>query len=34
AGYPEGYFNTQVSRHNLETALALEGWLRLYGLSA
>ncbi|VFT19675.1 phenazine-modifying enzyme [Pseudomonas aeruginosa] len=32
--HPEGYFNTQVSRHNLETALALEGWLRLYGLSA
>ena len=27
--HPEGYFNTQVSRHNLETALALEGWLRV-----
>ncbi|QXH43887.1 hypothetical protein KSS89_16120 [Pseudomonas sessilinigenes] len=31
---PEGHFNTQISRHSLETALALDAWLRLHGLSA
>ncbi|PMY66407.1 MULTISPECIES: asparagine synthase (glutamine-hydrolyzing) [Pseudomonas] len=30
---PEGHFNTQMSRHSLETALALDAWLRLHGIS-
>ncbi|MBC2658265.1 asparagine synthase (glutamine-hydrolyzing) [Pseudomonas sp. MSSRFD41] len=30
---PEGYFNTQMSRHGLETALALDAWLRSHGLA-
>ncbi|CAM3589814.1 Asparagine synthetase [glutamine-hydrolyzing] 3 [Pseudomonas reidholzensis] len=30
---PEGYFNSQLRRNNLETALALDAWLRLYGLA-
>ncbi len=31
---PEGHFNTQMSRHSLETALALDAWLRSHGLAA
>lgn len=30
---PEGYFNSQLRRNNLETALALDAWLREYGLT-
>ncbi|MFJ4347738.1 asparagine synthase (glutamine-hydrolyzing) [Pseudomonas sp. NPDC089401] len=30
---PEGYFNSQLRRNNLETALALEAWLRDYRLA-
>ncbi|WAB95684.1 asparagine synthase (glutamine-hydrolyzing) [Pseudomonas putida] len=30
---PEGYFNTQLRRNNLETALALDAWLREYRLA-
>jgi asparagine synthase (glutamine-hydrolysing) len=32
-GKPEGYFNSQLRRNNLETALALDSWLRGYGLA-
>ena len=30
---PEGYFNSQLRRNNLETALALDAWLREYRLA-
>ncbi|WP_313644231.1 asparagine synthase (glutamine-hydrolyzing) [Pseudomonas sp.] len=30
---PSGYFNSQLRRNNLETALALDAWLRDYRLS-
>ncbi|EPO7629448.1 TPA: asparagine synthase (glutamine-hydrolyzing) [Citrobacter freundii] len=30
---PPGYFNSQLRRNNLETALALASWLSMYGLS-
>ncbi|MFJ4156123.1 asparagine synthase (glutamine-hydrolyzing) [Pseudomonas sp. NPDC089752] len=30
---PEGYFNSQLRRNNLETALALDTWLRDYRLA-
>ncbi|WP_449433003.1 asparagine synthase (glutamine-hydrolyzing) [Pseudomonas putida] len=30
---PEGHFNSQLRRNNLETALALDTWLRDYGLA-
>lgn len=30
---PEGYFNSQLRRNNLETALALDTWLREYRLA-
>ncbi|AVD90470.1 MULTISPECIES: asparagine synthase (glutamine-hydrolyzing) [unclassified Pseudomonas] len=30
---PQGYFNSQLRRNNLETALALDTWLREYGLT-
>jgi len=30
---PEGYFNSQLRRNNLETALALDTWLREYRLT-
>jgi len=29
----EGYFNSQLRRNNLETALALDAWLREYRLT-
>ncbi|WDY55572.1 asparagine synthase (glutamine-hydrolyzing) [Pseudomonas sp. PSKL.D1] len=30
---PQGYFNSQLRRNNLETALALDAWLREYRLA-
>ncbi|MNO45517.1 Asparagine synthetase [glutamine-hydrolyzing] 3 [compost metagenome] len=30
---PEGYFNSQLRRNNLETALALDTWLQEYRLT-
>lgn len=29
----QGYFNSQLRRNNLETALALDAWMRLHGLA-
>ena len=31
--YPPGYFNSQLQRNNLETALSLTAWLKDYNLS-